>query len=75
MLNIKDVGSMHGTFLNGMRLPVNKNTEIINGSELTFGQLVQRGSESFPPCEFSINYNIVPWRYAYNLCLKKPSDC
>ncbi|KAL2807580.1 hypothetical protein BJX63DRAFT_66665 [Aspergillus granulosus] len=48
-LYIRDPGSMHGTWLNQTRLPIDEDIELSNGDVLTFGVEVVRGAETFPP--------------------------
>ncbi|KAJ0427029.1 hypothetical protein BJY00DRAFT_271520 [Aspergillus carlsbadensis] len=49
LLYIRDPGSMHGTWLNGEKLPVDKDITVNNGDVLTFGVEVVRGVDTFPP--------------------------
>ncbi|KAL3497295.1 hypothetical protein BJX62DRAFT_231910 [Aspergillus germanicus] len=49
LLYIRDPGSMHGTWLNREKLPVDKDTILNNGDVLTFGVEVVRGVDTFPP--------------------------
>ncbi|KAL3460767.1 hypothetical protein BJX64DRAFT_174612 [Aspergillus heterothallicus] len=49
LLYICDPGSMHGTWLNEEKLPVDKDIELSNGDVLTFGVEVVRGADTFPP--------------------------
>ncbi|PLB35788.1 FHA domain protein [Aspergillus candidus] len=46
---IRDGGSMHGTWLNGEKVPGDKDTAIHDGDLVTFGAQVIRGTETFSP--------------------------
>lgn len=46
-----DCGSMHGTFVNQKKIPVDHDVTIRNGDILMFGNEVTRGSETFPPLQ------------------------
>ncbi|TGO28486.1 hypothetical protein BPAE_0027g00530 [Botrytis paeoniae] len=61
VVQIRDLGSMHGTFLNGEKLgeeakPLNSNDQIV------FGIGVRRGMDLFQPCHFEVNYEVIPWK-------------
>ncbi|KAL4943426.1 hypothetical protein BDV06DRAFT_138388 [Aspergillus oleicola] len=49
MIYVCDPGSMHGTWLNKIKLPLDKDVILKDGDELTFGVEVIRGTETFPP--------------------------
>ncbi|KAL4949612.1 hypothetical protein BDW69DRAFT_71527 [Aspergillus filifer] len=49
MIYVCDPGSMHGTWLNKNKLPLDKDVILTDGDELTFGVEVIRGTETFPP--------------------------
>ncbi|PYI05313.1 FHA domain protein [Aspergillus sclerotiicarbonarius CBS 121057] len=53
---IRDGGSMHGTWINGKKIPPEEDTVIKHGDVVTFGSTVFRGTDTFPPlkvrCEF-----------------------
>ncbi|KAL2868173.1 FHA domain protein [Aspergillus lucknowensis] len=49
LVYIRDPGSMHGTWLNREKIPVDKDVTVTNGDVLTFGVEVVRGSDTFPP--------------------------
>ncbi|QSZ31777.1 hypothetical protein DSL72_001346 [Monilinia vaccinii-corymbosi] len=60
-IKIRDLGSMHGTFVNGEKLgddikPLNLNDKIV------FGTGVRRGMEMFPACHFDVAYELIPWK-------------
>ncbi|ODM16473.1 hypothetical protein SI65_07980 [Aspergillus cristatus] len=46
---IRDGGSMHGTWVNDRRIPVDQDVVVNSGDILTFGADVTRGAETFPP--------------------------
>jgi hypothetical protein len=58
---IQDVQSMHGTQVNNTKLVPNVPQAVEVGDVLSFGAEVRRGPELFPPCEFRIDYELVPW--------------
>ncbi|KAI9643236.1 hypothetical protein NHQ30_007852 [Ciborinia camelliae] len=73
ILQIRDVGSMHGTFLNGEKLtdgvkPLNRNDKII------FGAGVRRGMDLFPACHFDVAYDILPWKKPNSYTVPDTSD-
>ncbi|KAL4778101.1 hypothetical protein BJX76DRAFT_344113 [Aspergillus varians] len=51
IIYIRDPGSMHGTWLNKEKIPIDKDVALSNGDVLTFGVEVVRGSDTFPPLE------------------------
>ncbi|POS86663.1 hypothetical protein EPUL_002829, partial [Erysiphe pulchra] len=57
-LLLRDVGSMHGTCINNTPLVSFVPTVLHNGDVVVFGTEVKRGSETFPPCKFIVNYEI-----------------
>lgn len=57
-LLLRDVGSMHGTSINNAPLVSFEPTVLHNGDVVVFGTEVKRGSETFPPCKFIVNYEI-----------------
>ncbi|KAL4888839.1 hypothetical protein BDV59DRAFT_187893 [Aspergillus ambiguus] len=54
---VQDGGSMHGTFINGNRLPVDENMAISNGDIIAFGAEVVRGRDSYPPVKVRCEYD------------------
>lgn len=50
-MQIKDLGSLHGTYLNDDedKIPSNESRELQDGDSIRFGVGVWRGSESFTP--------------------------
>ncbi|RKF59370.1 putative fha domain protein [Erysiphe neolycopersici] len=57
-LLLRDVGSMHGTSINNTPLVSFVPTVLHNGDVVVFGTEVKRGTETFPPCKFIVNYEI-----------------
>lgn len=55
-ITIQDIGSMHGTYLNGVELARHVPSTLNNGDILVFGAEVRRGPETFPACSFRISY-------------------
>ncbi|TGO61622.1 hypothetical protein BCON_0026g00670 [Botryotinia convoluta] len=73
VVQIRDLGSMHGTFLNGEKLgeeakPVNSNDQIV------FGIGVRRGMDLFQPCHFEVNYEVIPWKRPNSYTVPDSSD-
>ncbi|KAK4104643.1 hypothetical protein N658DRAFT_185101 [Parathielavia hyrcaniae] len=48
-IEIKDLGSLHGTFLNDERIPADQWREVKDGDTLRFGAPISRGNEEFLP--------------------------
>ncbi|PYH41672.1 FHA domain protein [Aspergillus saccharolyticus JOP 1030-1] len=46
---LRDGGSMHGTFVNGKKLPSEEDHLLNQGDIITFGTEVVRGKDTFPP--------------------------
>jgi pSer/pThr/pTyr-binding forkhead associated (FHA) protein len=53
-ISIEDIGSMHGTYLNGVELARHVPSILNNGDFVVFGAEVRRGPETFPACGFNI---------------------
>ncbi|KAF7882462.1 uncharacterized protein EAF02_005825 [Botrytis sinoallii] len=73
LVQIRDLGSMHGTFLNGEKLgeeakPLNSNDQIV------FGIGVRRGVDLFQPCHFEVNYEVIPWKRPNSYTVPDSSD-
>lgn len=62
-LYLEDIGSMHGTLLNGVKLMANTPQQLEDGDVVVFGAEVKRGPETFPACSFQINYEAIPYKY------------
>lgn len=62
VVTIQDMRSMHGTSVEQQRLEPGEPFCIADGSIVKFGTQVKRGNESFPPCHFRVNYEIIPWK-------------
>ncbi|KAH8592786.1 SMAD/FHA domain-containing protein [Bisporella sp. PMI_857] len=60
-VTIRDIGSMHGTFVNSTRLLPHVTNNLSNGDTLVLGIEVKRGSEIFPACSFIFNYELIPY--------------
>ncbi|KAF4632318.1 hypothetical protein G7Y89_g5809 [Cudoniella acicularis] len=61
-VTIHDIGSMHGTCLNGRKLAADEPAVVVNGDELVFGAEVRRGPEVFPACAFRVSLDFVPYK-------------
>ncbi|KAL8305096.1 hypothetical protein RB597_003973 [Gaeumannomyces tritici] len=57
-LAVLDVGSTHGTFLNGSDHPITKNTEhaVKTGDKLRFGIAINRDRDAFTPITVELGY-------------------
>lgn len=53
-ITIEDIGSMHGTYLNGVELARHMPSILNNGDIVVFGAEVRRGPETFPACSFLV---------------------
>jgi pSer/pThr/pTyr-binding forkhead associated (FHA) protein len=62
VVSIKDLGSMHGTCLNGKRLVKNVETRVVDGDVLVFGTEVKREKDVFPACTFQANLSFAPYK-------------
>ncbi|KPM42063.1 hypothetical protein AK830_g4502 [Neonectria ditissima] len=47
---IKDIGSLHGTFKNELRIARNARYPMETGDIIRFGIAIERGSDKYPPC-------------------------
>ncbi|CAH0059164.1 unnamed protein product [Clonostachys solani] len=50
-VSIKDAGSLHGTFVNSLRLQDQESKRLLTGDVITFGVNIDRGAEKFHPFE------------------------
>ncbi|KAE9377802.1 hypothetical protein N431DRAFT_500562 [Stipitochalara longipes BDJ] len=73
-ITIQDIGSMHGTYLNGVELPRKTPMPIDDGDVLVFGAEVRRGPETFPACKFQVNYQFVPYKSRNTFTFPDSSD-
>ncbi|KAK1968757.1 FHA domain-containing protein [Colletotrichum sublineola] len=55
-LNIKDIGSLHGTYRNSQRLQPRTLHELQQHDTLKFGIDIQRSNELFPPCTVEVEW-------------------
>ncbi|KAK1569512.1 FHA domain-containing protein [Colletotrichum navitas] len=55
-LNIKDIGSLHGTYHNSQRLQPRTLCELQQHDTLKFGIDIQRSNELFPPCTVEVEW-------------------
>ena len=56
MLNVIDLGSTHGTFVNGKRAPANAEMRIQNGETVTFGvRVINKDGIPTPPLPDSMS--------------------
>jgi hypothetical protein len=54
-VEVKDLGSLHGTFLNGDdRVPKKGSTELKDGDTLQMGIPIWRGAEQFAPITLKV---------------------
>ncbi|KAI9719030.1 MAG: hypothetical protein M1812_003659 [Candelaria pacifica] len=61
-VHLKDVKSMHGTFVNDLQLSKGKYQAVKNGDTIRFGSKVTRADETFYAREFRIGYE---WKDPY----------
>ncbi|PMD44046.1 hypothetical protein L207DRAFT_508816 [Hyaloscypha variabilis F] len=73
-ITIQDIGSMHGTYLNGVELPRKTPMAIDDGDILVFGAEVRRGPETFPACKFQVKYQFVPYKSRNTFTFPDSSD-
>ncbi|POR38429.1 Uncharacterized protein TPAR_01375 [Tolypocladium paradoxum] len=73
---IKDKGSLHGTFHNGVRLAQDKAQLLTQGDILKFGVAVERNAQDFPPCimKVTLNYGTETRPEANPLVFRVPDD-
>ncbi|CAH0004917.1 unnamed protein product [Clonostachys byssicola] len=50
-VSIKDAGSLHGTFVNSLRLQDQESKRLLTGDVITFGVNIDRGADKFQPFE------------------------
>ncbi|KAK7454322.1 FHA domain-containing protein [Colletotrichum acutatum] len=55
-LFIKDIGSLHGTYHNSLKLPPHTAKELTTGDVLKFGIDIQRSNDLFPPCTIQVDW-------------------
>ncbi|KAJ0295818.1 hypothetical protein COL5a_009109 [Colletotrichum fioriniae] len=55
-LFIKDIGSLHGTYHNSLKLPPHSAKEMKTGDILKFGIDIQRSNDLFPPCTIQVDW-------------------
>ena len=55
-VTIQDIGSMHGTYVNGRQLDRNAVRVLDNDDIIAFGASVKRGTETFPRRSYRITY-------------------
>ncbi|KAA8571498.1 hypothetical protein EYC84_001498 [Monilinia fructicola] len=72
-IQIRDVGSMHGTFVNGEKLGDNIKPLNLN-DEIAFGVGVRRGMDVFPACHFAVAYELIPWKKPNSYTVPDSSD-
>ncbi|KAI9849799.1 MAG: hypothetical protein M1837_000010 [Sclerophora amabilis] len=65
-LYLKDLRSMHGTWVNGVRLEPNTRQSLVTGDTVKFGSEVVRGAETFRPCSFSVEVRMLEPERAAN---------
>ncbi|KAL2873996.1 hypothetical protein SGCOL_010867 [Colletotrichum sp. CLE4] len=55
-LFVKDIGSLHGTYHNSLKLPLHAAKELTRGDVLKFGIDIQRSNDLFPPCTIQVDW-------------------
>ncbi|KND86678.1 Uncharacterized protein TOPH_08698 [Tolypocladium ophioglossoides CBS 100239] len=73
---IRDIGSLHGTFHNGVRLAQDRKQLLTQGDILKFGIAVERNAQDFPPCvmKVTLNYGTEIRPEANPLVFRVPDD-
>lgn len=66
VITIRDIGSMHGTFVNDLQLRRLEPSGLSNGDLVVFGAEVKRNLDIFPACAFRVNYELLPFKYVQN---------
>ncbi|OAA43310.1 Forkhead associated domain (FHA) and phosphopeptide binding site containing protein [Metarhizium rileyi] len=54
---LTDVGSLHGTYVNDKRIDKMQCRRLNHNDKVRFGVSIQKGSETFPPCEMKVLLN------------------
>ncbi|RDL38094.1 uncharacterized protein BP5553_05527 [Venustampulla echinocandica] len=73
-VTVRDLGSMHGTFLNDTKVPTEQPAEVEDGDVIAFGAEVRRGPEIFPACSFQVNIDWSPYRTGSTFSFPNSSD-
>ncbi|KAI9833641.1 MAG: hypothetical protein M1819_003594 [Sarea resinae] len=60
-LYIDDLGSTHGTFVNGRKLHAHESESLSDGDKIRLGESITRGKDSFPPREFLVKLDWKVW--------------
>ncbi|KAF4785934.1 FHA domain-containing protein [Colletotrichum scovillei] len=55
-LFVKDIGSLHGTYHNSLKLPPHTAKELTRGDIVKFGIDIQRSNDLFPPCTIQVDW-------------------
>ncbi|KAK1511732.1 FHA domain-containing protein [Colletotrichum tamarilloi] len=55
-LFVKDVGSLHGTYHNSLKLSPHTAKELARGDIVKFGIDIQRSNDLFPPCTIQVDW-------------------
>jgi hypothetical protein len=58
------VGSLHGTFLDGQKIPAKSPKKLKSGNILKFGIDIMNGNVMFPPCTVEMSYTFGPTEVA-----------
>ncbi|EHK98008.1 hypothetical protein M7I_6243 [Glarea lozoyensis 74030] len=72
-LLIQDIGSMHGTCVNGTRLESSP-VRVHHGDVLVLGAEVKRGPEVFPACEFEVGIELSGYSRGKTFCFPEMDD-
>ncbi|KAK1980256.1 FHA domain-containing protein [Colletotrichum cereale] len=75
-LNIKDIGSLHGTYHNSQRLQPRTLHDLQQHDTIKFGIDIQRSNELFPPCTVEVDWewdHLVKAAQASNQIKSRPS--
>lgn len=62
VITIRDIGSMHGTYVNDTQLRRHEPRGLSNDDLVVFGAEVKRNLDTFPACAFRVNYEFLPFK-------------
>jgi pSer/pThr/pTyr-binding forkhead associated (FHA) protein len=67
MIFIKDIGSLHGTFLNGSQLGRTQAQQLHVGDIIKFGISIERANDKFPQCVMEVEFFFGKPKYVWRL--------
>ena len=69
MIFIKDIGSLHGTFVNGDQLVRTQAQQLHVGDVIKFGISIDRGNDKFPQCVMQVDLLFGDTKYVQPLLM------